>query len=221
MASTFTLTDIQSILRAIGRGVVFQAEYWDGTSPLALTHLGDTEGPIQFNPNGQMSYLTSEVTGPAKLQARFDGEDPTLEIPLVLADPDVRAIVNPFGTVSGGRSRGGPPVEHTLVIFPESLFIGTDGVAALSYTSGTGWTLGGEQLSAAQQEQLGNSLWLWRCVFSKPPMTFQRGDGEIAKEIQTVSVGVLYDDTKPEDHKLYTVGDPQAASINIDPTTGG
>lgn len=219
MPNTFTLTDVQSILRAIGRGVVFQADYWDESAPLALTHLGDTEGAIQFNPNAVMSYLTSEVTGPAKLQARHDGEDPTLEIPLVLADPDVRAIVTPFGSASGGRSRGGAPNEHTLVIFPESLFVSAGVTAALGYTTAGGWTLGGAALTAAQTEALRNSLWLWRCVFTKPPMTYQKGEGEIVKEVQTVSVGVLYDDTKPEGDKLYTVGDPALADtpILIDP----
>jgi hypothetical protein len=110
------LLDLADVVRSFGRGVVFQSPVWDpAAGPLALTHLGDTEGDIVINTNPEVAGLTTpELTGPAFHEGDYVGENPVVEIPLYLTDPAMWAICSPSGSAHAGRSRRGTVAERTL-----------------------------------------------------------------------------------------------------------
>lgn len=218
----YNLLDLATILRSYGRGVVLYAPRWDRDGVLALTHLGDTEGDIAFNPNGEVANLTlPELTGPAAHEADYTGENPTLEIPLFLADPALMAVVSPAGSGSAGTSRRRAVVEYTLVVMPEALFMvnnPTTGVPErkqLAFAGGA-WTLNGVALTDEQLELLETSLWLWRGYFNRPTRSFKGGAGDAKKNIETVSFQVLHAGYMPEGNMLYTSGDPANAEIDLE-----
>lgn len=221
------LLDLATVLRTIGRGVVFYApgngegvEGWTpGSGPLNLEHLGDTEGDIVFTPNAETSGITlPEVTGPARHNATFMGENPTLAFPLFLADPNLLDIITPTGSRHGGQSHRRKAKEYTIAIFPEALFLvpqndGTFARAALDYTGGV-WTLDGQPLSDEQEALLGMSLWCWRGYFDRPPRRFLGApDG---KNIENVSFHLLHQAEMPEGAQLYSQGDPTDIEIDIE-----
>lgn len=223
MAETYRLLDLQAQLRAIGRGVVFYAEKWDGATNLKLTHLGDTEGEITVETNESYSHLTlTELTGEAKHKSYVNGEDPVVTIPLFLADPALRAIVSPTGSASGGYQRQRPVKERTLVVFPEELFFNptTGEYGDLSYT-GTAWQVDGAALSPAQEDLLGQSVWFPRGYFNKPGLAYRHEDG--GKLVLPVSYQAMQSDLAtsviPDGCRLYFMGDPDDVGIDIHPAT--
>lgn len=216
MASNFDLLNLAEVLRTFGRGVVFRGSRFDPEtgSPIALTHLGDTEGDITFTPNAEVAGLTlPEITGPAMHEATVTGENPVLEMPLFIADPALLATVSPLGSASAGRIGRVAAAEHTLAIFPEELF--GDSRAQLAYNAGA-WTLGGVALTAAQLALLDGALWLWRGFFNRPPRRWLGGAGDASRNIETVSFQVMFHTGMPTGHGLYTVGDPSEAGIDIE-----
>ncbi|HEY8504973.1 MAG TPA: hypothetical protein VIL46_10350 [Gemmataceae bacterium] len=221
MAVTYSLLDLTTQLRAIGRGVVFYADKWDGATNLSLTHLGDTEGEISVATNEEYTHLIlPELTGQAKHASYVSGEDPVITIPLFLADPALRAIVSPTGNASGGYQRRRPVKELTLVIFPEELFFdaANDTYASLTF-DGTAWKVGSTALTTKQQELLGLSMWFWRGYFAKPNAVFRHEDG--GKVVAEVTFQVMQSDLPiariPDGNRLYTLGDPADAGIDIHP----
>lgn len=220
MAVNYSLLDLNSVFRDIGRGVVFYAPAWDGTQNLALTHLGDTEGEIAVELNESYNDLTlPELTGDAVHERRLAGENPVVTIPLFLADPALRAVVSPTGSASGGHLRQPKVKEYTLVIFPEELFRDANGeFKPLTYT-GSAWQLGGQALTPDQERFLGLSVWFWRGHFQKPGITYRSEDG--GKLVLPVNYQAM--PTKlatsiiPDGQRLYTVGDPGDANIDIHP----
>lgn len=226
----YNLLDLATVLRSIGRGVVMYATSdqagtiparWSPGAPLYLFHLGDTEGDIAIATNPKMDALTTpELTGDAPHEMDYSGEAPEITIPLYLADPMLETIISPFGLASAGLSRRSQAQEHTLVIFPESLFV-TSGpgvaptVAELAVAAGN-WTLGGNPLTTAQQEQLGHTFWAWRGWFTRPAKTFHGGAGDERKNIEQVTFRVGHHPDMPEGHHLYTIGDPSLVGIDIE-----
>lgn len=223
MANTYSLLDLNSVLRDIGRGVVFYASKWDGETPLSLTHLGDTEGEITVELNESYNHLTTpELTGEAKHKSYLIGEDPVVTIPLWLADPALRAIVSPTGNASGGYSRPQRVTEYTLVIFPEELFRLSDGTfGQLKYDSQAdpAWSIGGGELTEEQEALLGQAVWFWRGYFTKPGPVFRAEDGgkiviPVNFQAMPTDLAIEYID---EGDRIYTIGDPGAKGIDIDP----
>jgi hypothetical protein len=217
----YDLLDLTTINRSYGRGVVFHAPRWDPTEPLALTHLGDTEGDIAVNTNPEIATLTlPELTGPAGHEGDYTGENPVVEIPLFLAEPALYAIISPSGSAHAGRSARGAVAERTLVIFPEQLFTVVDGAGIISRHTlafaGGVWTLNGQPLDAAREALLGLSIWLWRGFFNRTPRRFLGGAGDARKQIETASFQGLHHPDMPEGHHLYTTGDPADAGINLE-----
>jgi hypothetical protein len=230
MASV-SLTSALSALRDIGRARVFYAVtaqggstplQWDGTTELFLKWLCDTEGAVAFEPNPEFQRLTApELTGAAPLRAKVQGEAPTITIPAVYASPTTRALLSPTGSASGGYPYAIPVTELTLVIFAEELFFDATAATAkyglaLDPNGGT-WQLGGQALSglsARKQALFGLTTWAWRCFAIKAPFNFAHEDH--GKNIQEVTVELMVDETKPEGHMLYTIGDPYTASIDIE-----
>lgn len=224
----YSLLDLETLLRKIGRGVVFYAHdggsssvgdptRWDAASALELAHLGDTEGDIAFEPNGTVANLTlPELSGDAIHEATHLGENPQLQIPLFLADPDLLPIVSPVGQAGAGYGRVRDVSERTVVIFPESTFQNADGTYGTLAFSGGSWTLDGGALPAANQTDLENSVWLWRGYFERPTRMFYGGHGDDGKNIETVNFNCMMHPDLPEGQRLFTVGDPSAVSIDIE-----
>lgn len=218
------LQDLSSVVRSWGRGVVFRGDGWipELGNPLELEHLGDTEGDISIALNGEVAMLqVPELTGPAGHEADFTGENPVVEIPLYLTDPALLATVSPGGSKHGGRSMRTPAAEHTIVLFPEALFLKDDGNGTfnrleLSHTGGGIWTLDGIALDAAQEAMLDQSIWFWRCVFNRPPTRFRGGAGNDRKNIETVSLQVMHHGDMPQGHHLFTRGNPADYAIDIE-----
>jgi hypothetical protein len=217
----YAMSNLNAIKRSIGRGIVFFAPKWEPSEgPLTLTHLGDTEGDIAFTPNAEVATLTTpEVSGPAPQEADYTGEAPTLEMPLYLADPSLLPIVSPGGTAHAGRTLRRAATEYTLVVFPENLFIGTgpSGLErqTLSFVAGA-WSLNGTPLTADQLALLANTLWCWRCVFTRPPRRFLGGAGDARKQIETVTAMLMHHPDLPDGHHLYTTGNPEDSDIDLD-----
>ncbi len=226
----YTLLDLESLLRKVGRGVVFYAHdgaaptvgnpsRWDFVSPLDLAVLGDTEGDITFVANATVADLTlPEIAGDAIFESTYTGENPQLAIPLYLADPDILDIVSPIGAPGAGHIRVQEVSERTVVVFPEALFRKTDGTyATLSHVGGV-FLLDGAPLTSAQQTLLNMTIWLWRGYFMRPDRALLGGHGNDGKNIQTVNFNVMMHPDLPDGQRLYTVGDPTTTangSINI------
>lgn len=212
--TALNLLDLADVLRSYGRGVVFYAPRWDNASPLTLAHLGDTEGDIVFNPNAEVSGLTlPELTGPAMHEGTYTGENPTLELPIFLADPALYSVLAPRNSAHAGRSARSAVTEYTIVVLPEALFGAAR--AELAYTGGA-WTLGGVALTSAQEALLDAAVWFWRGYFNRPSRRWLGGAGDAAKNIEQVTFNVMHHPALPEGHKLYTTGDPSASAIDIE-----
>lgn len=216
------LLDLTAQVRDIGRASIFYVAKWDGTTDLpdTLTHLGDTEGEVTLEPNTEYSDLVlPELTGPAIHERYLSGDNPEISLPLYLADPSLRAIVTPKGSGSGGYQRQRSVDEYTLVLFPEQLFIESDAQAAVDFTTAGGWTVGGDAASAAQLALIDQAMWFWRGHFSRPPMTFRHEDH--GKAVDEVMFQVMHADLAtsviPDGQRLWTYGDPEDASIDINP----
>jgi hypothetical protein len=217
------LLDLEAVLRRIGRGVAYYAIdedgdpiMWDGASALEIAQLGDTEGDITVNANGTVANLTlPEISGDAVHEATATGENPTIELPLFLADPDLLPVLSPTGGASAGHIRVRDVSERTLVLFPEGLFRKTDGTYAELAHAGGAWTLDGEALDAAHQTLLGLSVWFWRGYFPRPTRMFRGGHGDAGKNIESVTFQAMMHPDMPDGHRLYTLGDPAAADIDL------
>ena len=216
------LGDLDTTVFSIGKGAVFYADAWDFNSNIytSLQPLGFTEGQVSVEMNETFNELTlPEYTGDAPHKRFVQGEAPVATIPLYLADPELRAVISPTGSASGGFRRQLPVKEYTLVVLPEELFLDPvtnfqeDLVLA---ATGTGWTLGGSPLSTEKERLLNQSVWLWRGSFTKTPMRYQHEEG--GKVVDEATFSVMYQVAAPNGHRLYTIGDPYDADIDV--TTG-
>lgn len=230
-----SLLDLATVLRTYGRGVVCYAHdgspdqvpiRWDPADPLNLAHLGDTEGEIVFTPNSTTAGLTlPEISGEAQYEATATGENPTLEVPLFLADPALFPVISPTGTAGGGFGRVAPVDERTIVVFPERLFKKPGGPATgygpLEQTGGV-WELDGVALAGDQIRLLGLSIWFWRCyVSAKPRQRFLGGHGDAAKNIETGTFTALMHADMPDGERLYTRGNPLDYDIDVEGVVPG
>lgn len=217
------LADLDSQLFAIGKGALFYSPTaWDFSSDLhaALLFLGFTEGEIGASVNETYNQLMlQEYTGDAPHKTNIQGEAPVVTAPLFVADPSLRAILSPSGAASGGFRRQRPVQERTLVIIPEELFLDLDDPAMqtelpLVPDGSGGWLLGTTPLTAAQTALLGQSAWFWRGYFRKPDLAYRHEDG--GKLVQPVEFHVMNQTGAPLGHRLYTLGDPYDAGIDVE-----
>lgn len=221
----YDLLDLTTVARSWGRGVIFRAPRWDPTvGALTLTHVGDTEGDIVVNTNPETATLTlPELTGPAGHDMDYLGENPVIEVPMYVTDPAMHALISPSGSAHAGRERRGVVVEHTIVIFPENLWVDpatsrvdrTKVFEAVVASGGHAWEFDGNALSAEKLTLLDSAFWLWRAVFSRPPRRFRGGAGNDRKNIETVTIQGLHHPDMPDGHHLYTTGDPADSGIDL------
>jgi hypothetical protein len=230
-----TLLNLQTLLRKIGRGVILYAHdgtvlanttlknpiRWDPNGvALQLQHLGDTEGEIIGQPNFTVANLTlPEISGGAVYEATATGENPVVDMPLFMADPNLLHLVTPTGSPHAGLERVQDVSERTLVVMPERLFKRPNlpGYGTLQYATGGVWTLDGLPLTAAQTTLLAHSIWFWRGYFNRAPRRFRGGHGDDAKNIEVCQFTSMMHPDMPDGHHLYTQGNPFLYGIEIEP----
>lgn len=215
------LADLDSALLAIGKAAIFYAPAWDFASDLHadFQFLGFTEGEVRATMNETYNPLTmNEYTGEAPHEETVSGERPELTIPLFAADPNLRTILSPTGSASGGKRRNQPVVTYTLWVLPEEIFIdpadatGQADELVLAPT-GSGWTMDGQALTARQTELLGLGAIFWRVRFGKPDLVYRWEEG--GKVVVPVTAMTLYQKLAPNGIRLYALGDPYSHDVDI------
>lgn len=206
--TTFDLQAVIDGIYDIGRPVIFRSAYWDGSTPFAPTHLGNTEGEVPVEPNSAFSMLTlPENTGPAPIKAYHDGDAPTITFGAFM-NPTQLATLSPTGSASAGASSQQPVAEHTLWIAPEQLFRkkDTDNIykpVQLELSGGV-WTKDGAPFTAEDTRLFNLGVFLWRGWFERATPVYRHADG--GKSLRNIVFHVMQDFTKPEGHMLYTLG---------------
>lgn len=174
-------------------------------SPLVangMLNLGMTEGDISFEPLYTMNELTApEWTGAVAHQATVTPGKVILKIPLIMGDPLLWPKITPNAHAGSGYSSPQQVVPTTVLVIPITE-LGT----SLAY-SGTAWTPTGT---------LKNAVWLWKAFPTPGPVGFKYAGG--GKVITEVTFTAMFDFTKPEGQKVYSIGDPTIATPN--PVTG-
>lgn len=184
----FALTDYATQPISLGRAAVFVAGplagpfgYWDGTEPIELTHIGITEQEIVPPRDDQFSRLKlPEHTGGIALEAYHQGpgDDPQLTFNVVDGTPAAFELFSPRGKRSRGSRRQGVVKKHTLVLFPEALFVDADGdETSIAYTTADEWKIGGEDPTPRQLALLELSIWHWKVFFHSTSPVMQNEDG--------------------------------------------
>jgi hypothetical protein len=229
----YTLIDLETVLRKIERGSVWyhhdgddttvgDPAVWDGASNLFLAQLGDTEGDINLTANTEVANLTlPEISGTAIHEATYVGDNPTIEVPLFLADPDLLSVVSPTGLQSAGHFRVRDVAERTVVVFPERLFRDAAQVYQQLVFTGGVWTLNALALTAAQVVLMQRSVWFWRCYMERPPLRFLGGHGDEGKNIEPTMIHAMMASTVPDGERLFTIGDPALVTPTAIDIEGG
>ena len=226
--ATFDLLEIWQQSYDIGRPAIYVAgtgvypdevpAYWDGGDALAMFHLGNTQGEVQFAPNAEFSNLTlQENTGPAILKSYMTGTAPTFTVS-VFGDPRMLRLISPTASASGGASRQTRVRPHTLWIGPEQLFIlsapgQTDQKVPVVYSGGV-WTKNGSPFTTEDQRLFNMSIFCWKARFD-PFMPVYRHE-EAGKAHAEITCHLMHDVTKPEGHMQWTLGaDLDGSGIDI------
>lgn len=193
----------------IGRMSLFRAPAWDGATNLitALTHVGNTEGEVNIQTNPEFSDLTlPETSGPAILTRYLAGENPSFDLGIFPSLTGL-ALFTPTARGSAGQQHRRLVREHTLWVVPEQLFAKTDVDgnvtfdAVIAYTTAGGFTKDAIALTTEEQRLADLSLFIWRAHFSRATPIYRHEDG--GKAMQTVTVTVMQDFTKPDGCQLY------------------
>lgn len=188
------ISDLSTYVQAIGTAYVYVSS--DPTNAANWELLGITEGEIAVDEQFQTNDFTlPEWTGAAVHERKIDGQSISLNVPLIWGDPTLYDKVAPTAVKGGGHSRPQEVITKTVLIIPRGE-VG-DG---LSY-NGTVW-------SPAAPD---HAIWLHRATFMPGGYAFKHADG--GKVIRQVTIMPLFDNTKPEGQKLYTIGNPAAQGI--------
>ena len=211
MAMTpFTLTQA---IAAIGVAEVFVG---DPMTTGGLTSLGATEGTITFNAPENLNGLTApELTGEVMHSAVVTPGAVTITVPLILSAAAQLLKISPRGKASMGNSVPQQVVPTSAVVIPRAELGGGLTNAGATYTRTAGNGVAGATGAPAAPVF---TIWLWRAIPSFPSLPYAFGNG--GKVITEVTFTGMFDASKPEDHKVYTIGDPRAItptpiSINL------
>lgn len=176
-----------------------------------MTSLGGVEGTVEVTPGYNSNALSApELTGDVAHQMVTTLGNVTVTIPLIIADMSVIPKISPTGTTGGGFSIPQKAAETTVLIIPRNLvggsLVNTTGLTAgWTRTAGNG-VAGASGAGAAPV----NAIWLWRATPTYASLPFAYGNG--GKIIITVTYTAMFDGTKPEGHKVFTIGDPTAVT---------
>lgn len=188
------VSDLSTYIQAIGTAYVFVAE--DPTDTNSWELLGITEGELTVDEQFQYNdFKLPEWTGEAVHERNVDGQSISIAVPLVWGDPALYDKVAPLGVKGGGRSVPQAVETRTVLIVPRS-----EVGAGMSYDGAT-WA------PAAPT----HAVWLHRACFAPGQYAFKHADG--GKIIRQITIMPMFDNTKPEGQKLYTIGDPATQGI--------
>lgn len=184
---------LSNYIRALGQAYVYVGT---AGSVGGLAALGATEGEIVVEETFKYNDFTlPEWTGDTPHLRNLDGQTIKITIPLIFGDPAVYAKIYPDGSKGGGNSKPVAVSPTTLVIMPL-----TDIPSALSY-NGTVWA------PAAPA----HAVWVWKAVPTPGKYGFKHDAG--GKVIREVVFEAMFDDTRVEGQKIYTLGDPVAQGV--------
>lgn len=193
-----SLTNLETALRAIGRGIVLTGDPFTASG---LVPVGLTDGEIRVEVNENYDDLTAEQTGPAIHERSLRGMNPRIVVPIILGDKGMLAELSPTGTAGGGHLSAQPVTETSLVIFPESAFLATGSVAYA----------GGPPKVWAPLTAPDFSFWGWRGHWERPGPMYRIADG--GKVVLECNFQLLWDAARPDGQKLFTQGDPALQGI--------
>lgn len=174
-----------------------------------MLSLGGVEGTIEVSPGYNSNALTApELTGDVAHQVVTTLGNVTVKIPLIISDMSVIPKISPTGTTGGGFSIPQKVAETAVLIVPRAQ-VGGNLSNATGITSGYVRTAGNGvgALSGAGAAPT-NAIWFWRATPTYASLPFQYGNG--GKIIIEVTFTAMFDGTKPEGHKVFTIGDPTA-----------
>lgn len=199
----FSLT---TALQAIGVADVFIG---DTLTANGLTSLGAVEGNIEVSVPWELNELTApELTGKVPHQATATLGSVTMKVPVILGDASLYSKISPSGTSGGGFSTPQKVAETSCVVIPRSQVGG-----GLTNTAGTptGWTRvagNGADAGSGVTAAPTNAVWFWRATMSFGNLPYSYSNG--GKVLVEVTFTAMFDVSKPEGHKVYTIGDPTA-----------
>lgn len=215
------LVDAKTQKYDIGRCAIFRSEVWDGSTNLFddMTHIGNTEGAVEPEPNAEYSELNlPETSGPAAIKRYLVGEKPSFNLG-IFPNPTNLALFSPTGKGSAGQQRRRKVKEHTLWIVPEELFLAEDDNGntvekAVTFAGGV-FLKDGNALTAAELELVNISMVLWRADFGRAIPAFRHENG--GKSLKSVPVNVQQDFEKPDGCQLYLmVGEADDFEIDFE-----
>ncbi len=192
-------------LRSIGN-----AEVYIGNPLIAdgMDSLGATEGTATFSAPNEMNMLTApEMTGGTPHSATVTPGAVTIRVPVIMGDPALLAKIAPWGTASAGWSTPQSVTETSALLIPRAEVGG-----GLAYNAAqTRWErTAGNNVAAANGVDAApkHAIWLWRAYLSFGDLPFAYANG--GKVITEVTITAMFSGSKPEGHKIYTIGDPRA-----------
>lgn len=193
--SLLPVSSLSTFIQALGQAYVYKTSTPNTAGTWQL--IGVTEGEIGVNEKFKFNdYTVPEWTGDAIHKRMLDGQTVEVTVPLIWGDPALYDAVSPTGQKGGGRSAPVPVNTVTVAVVP-IIEVGT----GLGY-NGTVW---------APTAPV-HALWIHKATFEPTgAIAFKHGDG--GKVIRSVTIHAMFDDTKPENHKLYTIGDFAAQGI--------
>lgn len=187
------------------------AEVYTGSTGAinGMISLGGVEGTIEVTPGYNTNPLSApELTGDVAHQMVTTLGNVTVRIPLIVADMTVITKISPTGTTGGGFSIPQKAQETTVLIIPRNQ-VGGSLVNTTGLTAGWTRTAGnGVGASSGAPAAPTNAIWLWRATPTYASLPFQYGNG--GKVIIEVTYTAMFDGTRPEGHKVFSIGDPTA-----------
>jgi len=195
----FTALQLADELKAIGEAEVAVGNPFavDGMAPLGATDAA----AITFSIPQNVNALTAGVTGDVPHEATVTPGAPILRIPLVLGDPDLYALISPWGQKGFGHSRRKRVTEMSLILIPQMEMTDTD-PPTLGY-DGTTWT-------PAAPEHM---LTIWRGFFTFGDLTYNPADGGKTTVEATFHAMWAKSVNVPEGQKIATIGNPVAQGV--------
>lgn len=188
------ISDLSTYIQSIGTAYVYVAD--DPTVAESWELLGITEGELTVDEQFQYNdFKLPEWTGDAVHERNVDGQSISINVPLIWGDPTLYDKVAPLAVKGGGRSRPAAVETKAVLIIPR-------------VEVGDGLEYDGAAWSPAAPE---HAIWLHRACFAPGQYAFKHADG--GKIIRTVTIMPMFDNTKPEGQKLYTIGDPTTQGI--------
>ncbi len=204
-----------SLAQAIASIGVAELFVGDPLTTGGLTSLGAVEGTITFNAPEELNMLTApELTGMVAHSAVVTPGAVTVTVPMILSNPTQLLKISPRGKASMGNSVPQLVTTTSVVIMPRAELGGGLSNTAATYTRTAGNGVAGASGAGAAPVF---TIWIWKAVPSFPSLPFAFGNG--GKIITEVTFTAFFDATKPEDHKVFTIGDPRAVTPTPIPIT--